>query len=85
VRRCIQQKLVLKQQKHKRFSYKPRFQDGHKTSEKESFEDKWLRERHGSRHKTFKMSRLTLLLILLAVVLILMYVLSNISDEYALF
>jgi hypothetical protein len=76
---------VLKQQKYKRFNYKPRFQDGNKDSQKESFEEKWLRERQGNRHKTFKMSRLTLLLILLVVVLILMYVLSNISDDYALF
>lgn len=76
---------MLKQQKYKRFNYKPRYQDGNKATQKESFEEKWLREKQGNRHKTFKMSRLTLLLVLLAVVLILMYVLSNISDEYALF
>lgn len=76
---------MLKQQKYKRFNYKPRYQDGNKATRKESFEEKWLREKQGNRHKTFKMPRLTLLLILLAVVLILMYVLSNISDEYALF
>ena len=76
---------MLKQQKYKRFNYKPRFQDSDKVFQNESFEEKWLRERQGNRHKTFKISRLTLLLILLLVVLILMYVLANISDDYALF
>lgn len=69
---------MLKQPKYKQFNYKPRFQEGQEPSNKEKFEENWNRVRKNARHKTFKMSRLTLLLILLVVVLILMYVLSDI-------
>lgn len=77
--------LVFKQQKPKQFQYKPRHKSTKKESVKEPFEEKWLRQRQDARHKSFKLSRMTLLVILLLVVLILMYVLSNIPDDYEIF
>lgn len=77
--------LVFKQDKPKRFQYKPRHQSEEKESVKASFEEKWLQQRQDARHKHFKLSRMGLLVILLIVVLILMYVLSTIPDDYEIF
>ena len=68
---------MFNQRRHKRFSYKPRFQDSEEKKSRDDLERKWDELRSNSKRRGNIFTSLPLLIIVLAALFILIYILNG--------
>jgi len=68
---------MFKQQKNKRFNYKPRHINNNTQGDKESLEEQWQKLKTDNKRKTSVFNSMTFLILLLLAILILSYVLGS--------